>query len=247
VLAAVLHGNFKLAGGRLAKATMLDALSRIGLDTLDGRFYFASELGQASMVDKMLKNGGVNINKRSSDGSTPLLIAARRGHTTTVIRLLKVQDIEINCQWVGNTACTTLMLAAENGDKAVVDRLLALEVKVDVRDEFGGTALYGAASHNKVAVVRQLLQAKAAPNIRRFRDNATPFLVAAQNGHVDVVRSLSFSLSATCSKSKRISAVVIFNNQLLQTSHTHTNRFKFSRTLVHARPIHWLTGLLRCT
>jgi len=193
-------------------------------DTLDGRFYFASELGQASLVDKMLKNGGVNINRRSSDGSTPLLIAARRGHTITVMRLLKVLDIEINCQWVGNTACTTLMLAAENGDEAVVDRLLALEVKVDVRDEFGSTALCCAATHNKVAVVRQLLQAKAAPNIRKFRDNATPFLVAAQNGHVDVVRSLSFSLPATCSKSKRISsgAILPFNNQLLHTSHWYT-------------------------
>ena len=80
----------------MAKATMLDALNTIGLDTLDGRFYFASELGQASVVDKMLKNGGVNINKRSSDGSTPLLIAARRGHTITVMWLLKVLDIEIN-------------------------------------------------------------------------------------------------------------------------------------------------------
>jgi hypothetical protein len=54
-----------------------------------------------------------------------------------------------------------LLKAAGDGDAAAVARLLAAGVDVDVADSAGRTALYLASKHGHLAVVEELLEAKA--------------------------------------------------------------------------------------
>jgi tetratricopeptide (TPR) repeat protein len=163
-------------------------------------FYVACELGQTSVIDLMLTkdDSDVDVNLRSADGSTPLLIASKRGHVNTVRRLLMVKGIDVNVHWVGHTPqCTPLMLAAEHGDETLVTRLLQLRARIDARDEQGRTALYCAVRHDQVAVVSRLLDARASPNIRRAPDNSTPFLLAAEHGFVRMLAALKDAGAAT--------------------------------------------------
>ena len=162
--------------------------------------YEACELGQTPVVDLILRDGEVNVNLRSGDGSTPLLIALKRGHASTVSRLLLVKGIDVNVQWVGNKPqYTPLMLAAENGDETSVSRLLHLRARIDARDENGSTALYCAVSRNEFAVVSRLLEARASPNIRR-NDSSTPLQTAAERGFVAILALLKDAGACTTAK-----------------------------------------------
>ncbi|CAI8025858.1 Ankyrin repeat domain-containing protein 17 [Geodia barretti] len=84
--------------------------------------YIASQNGDTDVVD-LLVQAGADIHLATTEcGSVPLGIAAVKGHTETVQRLLEL-GANVNCQEkTGNTA---LHFAAENGHSQIVALLLA--------------------------------------------------------------------------------------------------------------------------
>jgi len=81
-----------------------------------------------------------------------------------------------------------LIDAAARNDLAAVDALLKEEVNVNAQDERGARPLIHAARNGAVEMVRVMLDAGAAPNVKG--GGFTPLTAAALNGHTQVVALL---------------------------------------------------------
>ena len=90
---------------------------------------------------------------------------------------------------------TPLMHAAEDGDTAIVERLIAEGADVNARDQRGWTALMHAAMQDRTKQVELLLAAGANPNLRD-RDGRTAMLWSAENCAPDVAEVLARSSAA---------------------------------------------------
>ena len=104
-------------------ASMGDCCSFIAeLITGDSPLYRASRDGDAGEVTRLLNEGvGVDINKRGSEGYTPLCVAFARGHVEVVKLLL---DVEADIHKAADSGCTPLYLASWMGNVEMV-KLLA--------------------------------------------------------------------------------------------------------------------------
>ena len=90
-------------------------------------------LGDTAAVELFLA-AGVNPNARNSDGRTPLLLAAKRGHAGVLDTLLR-NGAEANMESHNNNleqGKTALMFAAEAGHVATVQTLLARGADVNL-------------------------------------------------------------------------------------------------------------------
>lgn len=84
-------------------------------------------------------------------------------------------------------AAPPLVQAAERGDLAAVEKLLASGVAVETRDARGRTALLAATHANQSAVARRLIAAGANVNAKDDIDDS-PFLYAGAEGRVEILR-----------------------------------------------------------
>ena len=82
-----------------------------------------------------------------------------------------------------------LVLAAEQGDLALLEQLLIGVPTVDVRDSCAWTPLMKAALNGHLAAAERLLLAGADTGLRD-KGGYTPLMLAASNNHVEVVRLL---------------------------------------------------------
>src|SRR4051812_43244832 len=90
-----------------------------------------------------------------------------------------------------NTPANALWCAAHAGDVALVARLVAEGVGVNVWDEHGRDALTFAAASGYIEVVRTLVNARAW--VDPFEEGSvymTPLMCAAENGHLGVAEYL---------------------------------------------------------
>jgi len=90
----------------------------------------------------------------------------------------------------GKNGNTELMIAAATGDDPAVEQLLKKpSVSVHSSNQFGSTALMGAAAGGYSNIVDRLIQRGAQVNARS-RKGTTALMFAAKNGHEDIVRKL---------------------------------------------------------
>jgi ankyrin repeat protein len=82
-----------------------------------------------------------------------------------------------------------LVRAADAGDLAAVERLLADGADVDERDGRGRTAVTAAAMHEHVEVVRRLIDAGADVDLQDA-DRNNPLLLCGENGNVELLRAV---------------------------------------------------------
>lgn len=161
-------------------------------------------------IARLLIANGAQVNSRDDDGSTPLMSAAHDGNAEMVAFLLK-QGAHPNAQDKhGDTAlqvaatfrCTAaaklllaagadpnlvdfeksspLVSAAITQDRELAQALLEHGAKPDLPGQ-GQTALYFAAEHGDLPMVRLLLEKGANPN-GSFRSQATPLVALASEG-----------------------------------------------------------------
>ena len=91
----------------------------------------------------------------------------------------------------GAMAEAALRAAARRGDRrAVLEILETPHIKIDSGDENERTAFFLACQEGKAEIAKILLKAGADPE-RRDNDNATPFIIAAHEGQMNVVRWLA--------------------------------------------------------
>jgi ankyrin repeat protein len=94
-----------------------------------------------------------------------------------------------NVVWSDNAARQSLLKAANTGDMATLERLLASGISVNASGNFDVTPLYVAVLDNRLDAVRRLI-AKGAKVNERTEDGSAPLLIAAQFGSEAIVAEL---------------------------------------------------------
>uniref|UniRef100_A0A3Q0T385 Kinase D interacting substrate 220 n=1 Tax=Amphilophus citrinellus TaxID=61819 RepID=A0A3Q0T385_AMPCI len=127
-----------------------------------------------------------DVDSRSDNGQTPLMVAAEQGSLEIVQELIRrganVDLDDIDC-W------TALISAAKEGHIEVVRELLENNANLEHRDMGGWTALMWAAYKGRTDVAQLLLEKGANPNITG-QYSVYPIIWAAGRGHAEIVRLL---------------------------------------------------------
>lgn len=122
-------------------------------------------------------------------GHTPLITAAKYGHSNMVKALLDA-GADINAK-IPDSGFTALHCATQHGHCDVVNILLQRRADVDARTSDGSTALLIAAGLGHIDIIHSLLAKGANVEAERVVNGARALHVAALNGHVNVVKALS--------------------------------------------------------
>lgn len=120
-------------------------------------------------------------------GRLPLVQAAAQGDVQTVRALLKARTADVNAKEADGA--TALHYAANRGDLAVVEALLAAGADVKATNRYGVTALALACIGGNAAVVERLVKAGADPKATTA-GGVTPLMTAARSGGADVIKVL---------------------------------------------------------
>ncbi|XP_060938325.1 kinase D-interacting substrate of 220 kDa B [Limanda limanda] len=127
-----------------------------------------------------------DVDSRSDNGQTPLMVSAEQGNLEILQELIKrganVNLDDVDC-W------TALISAAKEGHIEVVRELLENNANLEHRDMGGWTALMWAGYKGSTDVAQMLLDKGANPNITG-QYSVYPIIWAAGRGHADIVHLL---------------------------------------------------------
>ena len=171
---------------------------------------WASWRGRSSIVRQFVLRDDISTMAASQDRyqRTPLARACEKGHTDVVRLLLRVSNPVVQ----DRVQRTPLSLAAQTGNATLMELLLSdsrISQQADKADEAGQTPFFWAASEGHEAIVGLMISRASATgqgcknliNIDSpLYDEQTPLSIAAENGHLGVVRQL---LQAGASPSSR--------------------------------------------
>lgn len=184
---AVIVGNsdiiyFLLKHGPL---TLLNETFQHGLSPL----HAAIEVEDIDLVQGLIEQGADVVSKGKYSLSV-LHVAVNTGNPD-LVELLLICGADINAVYrEDDMVLTPLAFAVQNGDIAMVQLLIKHGADAEILCSKGATALYFAAKHGYLEIVKCLLSQEVAINVRRKEDGLTPFLIAAKNGHLEVMRVL---------------------------------------------------------
>lgn len=166
----------------------------------------ASGCGDECLVKDLL-DGGADVNARDEDGETALLAAshlafvareygeeerwreeAHRLPVYDVMKLLLDHGTDVNAQDMDGS--TVLQCVPELHNAACERLALSHGADVKLRDRFGLSGLYNAASEDRLDLVREELRRGADPNEVQLRHYDTALMAAAETGDVELVRLL---------------------------------------------------------
>ncbi|XP_032234858.2 ankyrin repeat and KH domain-containing protein 1 isoform X2 [Nematostella vectensis] len=139
-------------------------------------------------VVKLLLKYTSNIEHRTKDGCTPLMLAAREGHYS-VAKLILDSKAEVN-KPSGSENNIPLTLACWKGHTKVVELLLEHKSNIEHRNKAGCTPLMLAAREGHVETTELLLNKGAEINKPSGSNDDTPLTLACWKGHVGVVELL---------------------------------------------------------
>jgi ankyrin repeat protein len=136
---------------------------------------------------KRLVQAGANVNKRKSDGFTPLMLAASRGDEKLTEYLIR-QGADTNLRnEIGQTA---LMIAALGGHKTIIEQLVMAGADISAIDKEGRNAIAWAASRGDFPEVVSTLAVLGADYDAPDTQGMTPLMRAALLGYSGVVGAL---------------------------------------------------------
>ena len=130
-------------------------------NTIDKKLYSSSFNGDLEGVVAALGQGG-RVTMRSTEGFTPLLVAAQKGHTDICgLLLAHGSDVnEVEMETKSKDQLTALHFAAVQGHEAVVEALLSWGATVDPQTHGGGTPLYGACQKGQEGLCSYTLEGR---------------------------------------------------------------------------------------
>ena len=181
-------GNFFEVNKQLeVNKTLINFEDKLGMTAL----LWASKEGYPEIVELLINNSRVDINKeRNIDGATALMLASYNGHTNVVDILLDQYDIGI-AKITTLTGESALMLASYKGHEDIV-RLLVAKNILNINDvsSNGESSLYKASQNGHIEVVRLLLDTKDIDINGATVERVTPLMASAKEGHEDIVKIL---------------------------------------------------------
>merc|ERR1712087_217922 len=114
----------------------------------------AAENGRLAVIRTLLRNGADVSAKATGDGSDALMLCVNRNHIECV-QFLVEQQSDINHQ--NKLGFTSLMIAAYNGNRFVVEILLRCGAVLDLKNNRGETAYMIARKANHIDLCQILM------------------------------------------------------------------------------------------
>jgi ankyrin repeat protein len=128
-------------------------------DKLDP-LYVALREGSLKAAQALIDWPKTNIDARTAQDESPLMMACLRGHAEMARRLI-ARGADVN-----KTGWTPLHYAATKGDVAIIQMLLDENAYIDAASPNGTTPLMMAAMYGTTAAVKVLLDAGADPTLK---------------------------------------------------------------------------------
>jgi ankyrin repeat protein len=152
----------------------------------NGPLAIAAGAGHGEVVQALL-GAGASVNKANPAGLTPVMVAAQNGRADVVKALLAAGADAAAADRRGRTL---LFHAIRGGCEDVAKEMIASGADVRATTEDAKSLLHEAAGDGRLEVVRALLLAKVAVDAKEDREGATPLMLAAAEGHTEVVQEL---------------------------------------------------------
>jgi uncharacterized protein len=168
ILTAVYHRQKEIVNLLVARGAPLD-------------LFEASAAGERERVERLIEEDGAAINTYSTDGWTPLHLAAFFGHTKIAEALL-AHGADVAARSRNGNGNTALHAALAGNHKFVAGLLVGSGADVDAPDAAGWRPLHLAAANNNLDAIRALIAQGAdvsAPN----GEGKTPFSIAQEKNH----------------------------------------------------------------
>ena len=147
-----------------------------------------------AIVFQLLDYGGADLDVKDTFGKSPLMYASENNDCVSLTQLL-ARRADPNSSDIFRT--TPLIVASKCGFDMVVKRLVRdSRLLLDHPDHLGATAVWYAAHHGHIEILRMLLRVRANPNVKDVHDK-TPLIAAAENGHLLCVERLLECTRAT--------------------------------------------------
>lgn len=141
--------------------------------------------GQMSIVERDIAASPESLNARSTDGWTPLHLAAFFGHADLALYLL-AQSAPVDARSTNAMKNTPLHAAAAGSKANLVRVLLEHGANANATQEGGWTALHAAAQNGNREMVELLIAGGADLKVRAA-NNQSPLDLAMLGGHAEVV------------------------------------------------------------
>ncbi len=142
-----------LCGVLVSIGLMVPGAAQAGGTAASDALFAAIRTGDAPSVHAAIV-GKADINARTEDGVTPVILATRNGHLDLINLLLDAGADPCAADNKGNTA---LMDATYRGDTASAQRLMVTACAIDQANAVGQTALMMAAQFNRVEIFNDLI------------------------------------------------------------------------------------------
>ena len=166
-------------------------------EELIAEMVIATSENDVDRLEKLLGRSSMGPDVVGREATSPLVIAAARGHAQSVTMLLKA-GADANQRYPGSRrrGNTPLLFAIGAGHADVAHLLIENGADVNCAGGKGQTPLMLAAAQKKTDIVRELLKRGAEVNRTVIERDGVPYggysalMVAAMNGHEDIVRML---------------------------------------------------------
>lgn len=166
------HGDALGIAMRRGFPPIVEALvNHTGTGTGDTELHLAARAADLEEIDRLLADG-TEVDAENRIGYTPLMEAAREGHTAVVERLLAAGADSVHRGNDLGMGMTALHLAADRNQAEVIRVLLSNGVEVDTGNAQGTTALAWALGEGALDAARALLDAGADPSVEDELDFA---------------------------------------------------------------------------
>jgi hypothetical protein len=148
----------------------------------------AAYLGKLDVMRCLLEKLGADVHQLDRNGATALLFATHAGDNS-IMRFL-VKELGADAKHLRFDGCTALLFAAQNGNLKMMRYLVKeLDANVNQTGRGGATPFFLIAAQEDNLDTLRCLVKKLGANVNQAKhDGTTPLYIAAQIGHVDVVR-----------------------------------------------------------
>jgi len=148
----------------------------------------AANSGEVEIVKDLIA-AGVDVNAKDYEGNDALNHATRAFHGIVEIVTILVEEGGVDVNAIDKSGKPILHSSCEHASEAIVEELIRLGAKPNIRDNVGKTAVHYATPYKSNELLEKIVKAGADINVRDYYEGKTPLILAASN-HIKIEKLL---------------------------------------------------------
>eukprot|EP01130_Rhizamoeba_saxonica_P014344 TRINITY_DN6260_c0_g1_i1.p1 TRINITY_DN6260_c0_g1~~TRINITY_DN6260_c0_g1_i1.p1 ORF type:complete len:1214 (-),score=247.54 TRINITY_DN6260_c0_g1_i1:28-3669(-) len=159
----------------------------------DGRssIHYAAACNNSQPIEFLLNKTKVDPNATDKKGITPLMIAAKHGKSEVAKTLLDIDVVKEKIEYLTDSnKWTALHYAAYHAHKEIVELFIENNVFLEPETTDSSVPLHLAAMRGNLECIKALVDSSEVSLNRKDKNHNTALLLAARNGHLEVVSYL---------------------------------------------------------